>query len=424
MSVAEITAESYAQEMDGADPLRQWRSKFLFPRKKDGSAVVYMTGNSLGLQPTTARAIVEQELSDWATMGVEAHLHGKNPWLPYHEWFREPGARLVGARPGEVVMMNSLTVNLHLMMATFYRPTKERFKILIESPAFPSDEYAVQSQSRLHGFDPEKAILRAKARPGETVIREEDVEDLLRREGSSIALVMIGGVNYATGQLFDIERITRAGHAAGCVVGWDLAHAAGNVPLKLHDWGVDFAAWCSYKYLNSGPGALAGCFVHEKHWRTDRPRLEGWWGNDPASRFKMAPNFVPGLGAEAWALSNPPILSGAPLRASLEIFDQAGMSALRAKSLQLTTYLRALVERVPGVRVLTPSEPSRHGAQLSLVVDGDARGAQRALMDRGVVTDFREPNVIRVAPAPLYCSFRDCLDFARALAEVRGARLT
>ncbi len=424
MSVAQITNMQYAQEQDAADALRGRRQQFLFPKRKDGSPVVYMTGNSLGLQPATARAIVDRELADWAELGVEAHLHGKNPWLPYHEWFREPGARLVGARPGEVVMMNSLTVNLHLMMASFYRPTKERFRILIESPAFPSDEYAVQSQARFHGFDPESAIVRAKARPGETAIREEDIEDLLRREGGSIALVMLGGVNYATGQFFDIARVTKAARAAGCVVGWDLAHAAGNVPLRLHDWGVDFAAWCSYKYLNSGPGALAGCFVHERNWNSGAPRFEGWWGNDPASRFKMAPRFVPALGAEAWALSNPPILSAAPLRASLEIFDAVGMDALRAKSLRLTGYLRSLVERLDGVRVLTPSEPERHGAQLSLVVDGDARAAQQALMERGVVTDFREPNVIRVAPAPLYCSFADCLAFATALAEVRGARLS
>ncbi|MBL0922820.1 MAG: kynureninase, partial [Phycisphaerales bacterium] len=302
-------------------------------------------------------------------------------------------------------------------------PTRDRFKVLIESPAFPSDEYAVQSQARVHGLGPKTAIVRVSARPGESAIREEDVEAALRREGGSIALMMIGGVNYATGQLFDMERLTRAGHAAGAVVGWDLAHAAGNVPLRLHDWGADFAAWCSYKYLNAGPGALGGCFVHEKHWGTDRPRFEGWWGNESSSRFRMAPEFVPGLGAEAWALSNPPILSAAPLRASLEIFDEVGMEALRSKSQRLTGYLRSLVERISGVRVLTPAEPSRHGAQLSLVVEGDARGAQRALLERGVVTDFREPNVIRAAPAPLYCTHADCLAFARALADALGGRL-
>ncbi len=423
MTTAVEISAARAAELDHADPLREWRSSFHFP-KHAGKPVVYMTGNSLGLQPVTARMIVEQELKDWAELAVEAHFQGANPWFPYHEWFREPGARLVGAKPGEVVMMNSLTVNLHLMMATFYRPTKERFRILIESPAFPSDEYAVQSQARLHGFDPERAIVRVRPRSGETSIRDEDILETIRREGASIAMILIGGVNYATGQFFDLASITRAGHEAGCVVGFDLAHAAGNVPLRLHDWGVDFAAWCSYKYLNAGPGAIAGCFVHERHWRTQAPRLEGWWGNDPKSRFKMAPNFEAALGAEAWALSNPPILSAAPLRASLEIFDAAGMDALREKSLKLSGYLRSLVERIPGVGVLTPLEDARRGTQLSLTVDGDARAAQKALLERGVVADFREPNVIRVAPAALYCSYEDARAFAAALAEVLGRRLS
>ncbi len=413
--------ESFALHMDDIDPLRSYRGRFHIPRRKSGEHVIYFCGNSLGLQPKSARALIEQELDDWAALGVDAHFDGRNPWYPYHEQFRDMGARLVGANPGEVVMMNSLTVNLHLMMVTFFQPTKSRFRILIEDPVFPSDIYAVKTHLRTRGLDPSDALLTISPRPGEEVIRTEDVEVLLGgTEGESIALVMMAGVNFFTGQAIDMQRIAAAAHRAGCMVGFDLAHAAGNLDMRLHDWNVDFAVWCSYKYLNSGPGAVAGCFVHERHGKNlDLPRFAGWWGNNPATRFKMhlIPEFQASEGADGWQLSNPPILAMAPLRASLDIFDEATMPALRAKSLKLSGYLRFLLDQKPSSfwNIVTPRDDAARGAQLSIMVHDHPRERFKALEAEGVVCDFREPNVIRVAPTPLYNTFHECWRFAEIL---------
>lgn len=418
--------ESFAREQDASDPLRSFRSQFHVPPAPGGSGSesIYLTGNSLGLQPKATRSLVEQELEDWARLGVDAHLNGRNPWLPYHEQFRAPMSRVVGALPHEVVMMNSLTANLHLLMVSFYRPTRERYRIVIEDSAFPSDSYAVTSQAAFHGFDPREAIVRLRPREGEHTLRAEDIEAVLERQGLNVALVLLGAVNYLSGQWFDIPRITAAAHKRGCTVGWDLAHAAGNVPVRLHDWNVDFAAWCTYKYLNSGPGAVAGAFVHERHTRSAaharRPMFAGWWGNDPATRFRMGPQFTPVASADAWQLSNPPILALAPVKASLEIFNRATMEAIREKSLRLTAYLEFLLDEgcAGKVRILTPRDPAQRGAQLSLVVPGVSREIEHRLHDRGVFVDFREPDVIRAAPAPLYNSFDDVRRFVEILAAL------
>jgi kynureninase len=374
------------------------------------------------LQPAAVRALVEQELDDWARLGVEGHFRGATPWYSYHETLRDAGARLIGSLPHEVVFMNSLTVNLHLLLATFYRPSGKRRCILIDEPAFPSDLYALQGQIRWHGLDPAECLLGVRPQPGEHVLRMEDVEEVLQRRGAEIAVVWWNGVNFLTGQWFDLPRLTAAAQRQGCVVGLDLAHAAGNVPLRLHDWNVDCAVWCSYKYLNGGPGAVGGCFVHERHGRnTSLPRLAGWWGNDPATRFRMQlePTFVPKEGADGWQVSNPPILSLAPLRASLSLFDAAGMDALRAKSELLTAYLLYLLDRLPAGRfeIVTPREPERRGSQISLVVHDRARELVRALEEAGIVCDFREPNVIRAAPVPLYNTFEDVRTIAAVLAS-------
>lgn len=436
------TSEEFARHLDAIDPLRGFRERFEFPQlKRTGlqprategpvaNGVVYLAGNSLGLMPKSVRAVLNEELDDWASLAVDAHFDAHRPWYPYHEILRDPGARLVGATSNsecpEVVMMNSLTINLHLMLMTFYRPTKERNRILIESHCFPSDRYAVQSHVRARCFDdgrrdacPTDSILEIAPRPGEHTIREEDIEELLAREGHSIAVVLLPGVNFFTGQAFDIERITRAAHAQGCIAGWDLAHAAGNLTLRLHDWNADFAVWCSYKYLNAGPGAVAGCFVHEKHGRNlDLPRFAGWWGNDPATRFNMLEErvFKPRAGADGWQISNPPIFAMAPLKASLDVFDEATMPALRAKSLELTEYLRALLEsgesRDRQFDIITPRAHEQHGCQLSILVHDRPRERFQALLDAGVIGDFRAPNVIRAAPTPLYNSFHDCWVFA------------
>lgn len=406
-------AEEEARRLDGQDPLASFRDRFHLPPGPDGKPAVYFCGNSLGLMPREVQGLVAQELADWAQLAVEAHFRGATPWYGYHESVREPLARLVGAYPHEVVAMNSLTVNLHLMMATFFRPRGARRKILIESAAFPSDGYAVRSQLQLHGLDPETDLLQVGTPRQE--IPEADILDTLERRGSEIALVLLSAVHYFTGQLFDLAAITRAAHAQGCVVGFDLAHAAGNVPLRLHASGADFACWCSYKYLNAGPGAVAGCFVHERHGMNPAlPRMAGWWGNDPRTRFQMhrEERFVPQPGADGWQLSNPPILSLAPLRASLALFDEAGMDRLRAKSEKLTGLLERLLR--PHAAILTPSDPARRGCQLSLRVGG--KDLFKALEARGFVTDFREPDVIRVAPVPLYNTFDEVVRFARALA--------
>jgi kynureninase len=417
--------EAFALHLDAADPLAHFRDRFHVPRRPDGRPVIYFCGNSLGLQPKTARVLVEQELDDWARLAVDAHFQGRTPWYSYHEVFRDSGARLVGARPGEVVMMNSLTVNLHLMMVTFYRPTVARHKILIDAPTFPSDLYAVKSQIRHHGHDPAEALLTLGPRDGEHTLRTEDIEAVLEGSGEEIALALLNGVNFFTGQFFDLERVTALAKRRGCVVGLDLAHAAGNVPLRLHDWQVDFAVWCSYKYLNAGPGAVAGCFVHEVHGRDlDLPRFAGWWGNDPATRFRMhlLPDFVPRPGADGWQVSNPPVLAMAPLRASLELFDEAGTDALRAKSECLTGYLLYLLDCLPAGRfeVITPRDPARRGCQVSVLVRDRPRELLRALEAAGVVCDFREPDVIRVAPVPLYNGFHEVWRFARILAGQAG----
>ena len=413
--------EDFARELDAEEPLRRFRERFHIPIDSQGQELIYFVGNSLGLMPKATRKIVEQELDDWANLAVDAHFDAATPWYSYHETLREPAARLVGARPDEVVCMYSLTVNLHLLMATFYRPTKARHKILMEDPAFPSDTYAIKSQIAQHGFEPNESLLLAKAREGEHALRQEDIEALIEKQGDEIALVLFAGVNFFTGQLFEIGKITAAAQARGCIVGIDLAHAAGNVPLALHDWQVDFAVWCSYKYLNSGPGAVAGAFVHERHARNrELPRLAGWWGNDPATRFRMQlePEFIPLPSADSWQLSNPPILAMAPLRTSFAIFDEAGgMTALRVKSLRLTGYLQFLLGTIGSERcsVITPPAPDDHGAQLSILVHEHPRELFQKLEAAGVKTDFREPNVIRVAPAPLYNTFHEVWRFAQIL---------
>lgn len=420
-------ALEWAVAVDAGDTLRSFREQFCIPlshARGDGRPSIYLVGNSLGAMPRTVPDAIAQELEDWQRLGVEAHLRGREPWYSAHEALREPGARLVGAKPEEVVWMNSLTVNLHLMMVSFYRPTPQRHRILIEDMAFPSDSYAVQSQIRAHGLDPATSLVRLRPREGERTIRDEDVIAFLEQEGRDVALVLLGGVNYQTGQVFDMARISAAAKGAGARIGWDLAHGAGNIPLRLHEWGPDFACWCSYKYLNGGPGAIAGCFIHERNARdTSLPRFAGWWGNDPQTRFEMVREFTPVATADAWQLSNPPIFSLAPVRESLKIFDEAGMDRLRDKSLRLTGYTRFCLERLCGdrVRVITPGEPDRHGCQLSIVVEGDARAAHRGLTARGIVTDFREPDIIRVAPVPLYNSFMDVLTFAGELADLLDA---
>lgn len=407
-----------ARALDCADPLASFRNDFHFPKDKQGQPLIYFCGNSLGLQPKRTREFIENELEDWATFGVEGHFGARKPWLPYHELLTEPMARVVGAKPIEVVVMNQLTVNLHLMMASFYRPTKERRKILVEAGAFPSDQYAVASQIRFHGFDPVDSIIEVRPRDGEYILREEDLHAAIDRDGHQIALILLGSVNYLTGQSFDVAAITRAGHAKGCRVGFDFAHGAGNLPLQLHEWGPDFAVWCSYKYLNSGPGGAAGAFVHERHARSkDLPRLSGWWGHNKSTRFQMGPEFDPIPGAEGWQLSNPPIFQLAALGASLELFDRAGMTALRTKSEKLTGFLESCLQVIPQelCRVITPRAPASRGCQLSLKVKGSGKELQRLLAEGGAVCDFREPDIVRLAPTPLYNSFEDCHRIAEIL---------
>ncbi len=395
------------------------------PRAADGRPLVYLAGNSLGLQPVGVAQAIQRELDDWARLAVDAHFKAASPWYSYHEPLREPAARLVGALPTEVVMMNGLTVNLHLMLVSFYRPQGPRNKILMEDCAFPSDTYAVQTQLRYHGQDPADALIVARADDGRSAVNTEDIERVLVERGHEIALVLLGGVNYFTGQLFDMQRITSLAARQGCVVGLDLAHAAGNVSLQLHDWKVDFAVWCSYKYLNSGPGAVAGCFVHERHAdRADIPRFGGWWGNDPDRRFRMhlERSFEPRPGADGWQLSNPPVLSMAPIGVSLALFDEAGLPQLRAKSCKLTAYLQYWVDRSGAgwIELLTPREPRFRGCQLSMRVLDRPRELFRDLQKRGVVVDFRQPDVIRIAPVPLYNSYHDVWRCGQALEAWNG----
>jgi kynureninase len=408
--------ESFAIELDARDPLAHFRGRFCVPKTTTGDDCIYLCGHSLGLQPKTAVSCLEQELREWAQLGVEGHFHAKNPWVPYHRLLREQTAVLVGAEPAEVVVMNSLTVNLHLMMASFYRPTAQRHKILIERGAFPSDQYAVKSQIQFHGFPAESSLLELTPRHGEFCLREKDIESLIEREGDSIALILLGGVNYVTGQAFDLERITKAGQRRGCVVGFDLAHAIGNVLLRLHDWGPDFAVWCNYKYLNGGPGCVAGCFVHERHAHAwELPRFAGWWGHDEQTRFHMGPDFHPMSGAEGWQLSNPPILALAPLRASMDIFADAGVERLRAKSAALTGYMEFLLKKQasPKFSIISPPEENRRGAQLSIRIPRQGRDLCDRLTATGVIGDWREPDTFRVAAVPLYNSFHDVYRFVR-----------
>ena len=414
------TTALFASNMDQNDPLKEYRDQFYIPKQADGSDMLYFCGNSLGLQPKGVEAIIHQELKDWKELAVEGHFHAKRPWMPYHEFFSEKLSKVVGALPEEVVVMNTLTTNLHLMMVSFYRPTNKRFKIVIEGGAFPSDKYAVDSQIRFHGYDPNDALIQLRPRMGEDLLRTEDIESVLRSNADSIALVMLSGVNYYTGQLFDLKRITEIGHEIGAIVGFDLAHAAGNIPVKLHDWNVDFAVWCHYKYLNSGPGSIAGAFVHQRHHgKSDIPRFEGWWGHDKNSRFKMPATFIPMNSAEAWQTSNAPVFSMAPLLASLELFDSAGIDNLRTKSILLTNYLEFLLNQIESdrIRVITPKIVEERGCQLSIQVKNSDKSLYNEITKKGVIADWREPDVIRVAPIPLYNSFEDVRKFVEILKE-------
>lgn len=406
---------AFARKLDRQDALKRFRSLFHLPKVHRKTAI-YFTGNSLGLQPKSTRKFVNEELEDWATLGVEGHFHSRRPWLYYHQFSKKSLAKLVGGKPSEVVAMNQLTVNLHLMMASFYRPTKTRFKILIEASAFPSDQYAFESQAKFHGWDPDEAIIELCPREGEFTLRTEDILQEIEDNKDEISLVIFGAVQYYTGQFFDIKKITAAGHHAGAVVGFDLAHAIGNVPLQLHKDGVDFAVWCGYKYLNSGAGGMAGIFVHERHSQSsDLPRFAGWWGHNQNERFQMRKGFKPMSGADGWQLSNFPVLSGAAQLASLEIFDEVGMTALRKKSVMLTGYLEFLLRAIPDspdyFTIITPSAPNERGCQLSLLTAKNGKKIFDRITRAGVVADWREPNVIRVAPAPLYNTFEEIFLF-------------
>jgi kynureninase len=413
---------SFAKQMDEQDPLKSFRDRFHFPTFHS-ETVRYFTGNSLGLQPKSVANYIQEELSDWAKFGVEGHFLAKRPWFSYHENLTEKAAKIVGAKPVEVVVTHSLTTNLHLLMVSFYRPSGKRTKILCEAKAFPSDQYALESQVRFHGLDPKEHIVEISPREGEHLINEEDIYAAIDQLGDELALIMIGGVNYYTGQLFDMAEITKRGHAKGAIVGFDLAHAAGNINLKLHDWGVDFAAWCGYKYLNSSPGGVSGMFVHERHAdRPELPRFAGWWGHDKETRFLMEPGFHPMKGAEGWQLSNAPVLGMAAHLASLEIFDEAGMDNIGKKRDILTAFLEFVIEDISEknkdrctFEVITPRDKTKRGAQLSILAKGQGKALFDALSDLGVVADWREPNVIRVAPAPLYNSFEDCYWFGQLL---------
>jgi kynureninase len=411
-----------AQSWDQQDPLKNFRQEFVFPdlHSEKNSHPLYFVGHSLGLMPKKAKEYINAELDAWGKYAVEGHFNGKHPWLPYHENITASFAKLVGAKDSEVVAMNTLTVNLHLMMTSFYRPTKERFKILIENNAFPSDKYAVDSQARFHSFDPKEAIVELKSRPGSITVNSEDIEEQIKNLGSSLALVILGNCNYLSGQKFDFQKITQWGHQVGAFVGFNLAHGAGNLHIKLHEWGPDFAVWCSYKYLNSGPGGLAGTFIHERHHgQKDIPRFEGWWGHDKVSRFKMGPDFEPLPTAEAWQLSNPPIFQLASLRASMELFDQATMEALRKKGDQLTSTFESLLRKnlQDKVDIVTPALPER-GSMLCLKFHSNPKNWIHKLQDRDVHVDFREPDIIRATPAPLYNSFEDVFRFVKVLGEV------
>lgn len=411
-----VNSLAFAKSLDKKDSLRSFRTQFQIP-KVNANTSIYLTGNSLGLQPKSTKKFVNEELEDWAKLGVEGHEHSRRPWLYYHKFSKKSLAKIVGAKPSEVVAMNQLTVNLHLMMVSFYRPTAQRFKIITESGAFSSDQYAFETQLQFHGLKTEDALIELKPRDGEFYLRTEDILNSIRENRENLALVIFGGVQYYTGQFFDISKITKAGHEAGAVVGFDLAHAAGNVELNLHKDDVDFAVWCSYKYLNSGPGAIAGAFVHERHARSfEIPRFAGWWGHNEGERFQMKKGFQPMAGVDGWQLSNFPILQGAAHLASMEIFDKAGMKNLVSKSKTLTGYLEFLLNDIDPekkyFRILTPSNPKERGCQLSIFMLENGRKVFQKLTKAGIIADWREPNVIRVAPVPLYNSFEDVFRFA------------
>jgi kynureninase len=408
----------YAQQCDQNDPIRDFRSQFHLPTDAHGNPMIYLCGNSLGLQPKSTEQYIKQELDDWAKLGVEGHTHAQKPWLPYHEFLTDQMAAIVGAKPEEVVIMNTLTVNLHLMMVSFYRPTKTRYKIIIESDAFPSDKYAVESQLEMHGIDPKDGLLLWYPPKGEAICRMQDLERLLNDNKDEVALIMIGSTNYYSGQAFPLKEITRLGHQHGAMVGFDLAHGAGNIQPNLHECGADFAVWCSYKYLNSGPGSLGGCFVHERHRHNpELKRFAGWWGHNKESRFNMRQEFDVLPGAEGWQLSNPPILSMAAIRASLQVFADAGFDKIRQKSVQLTGFLEFLLNDMgdPNIQIITPSDPQQRGSQLSIQVKNADRKLHDALTEQGVISDWREPDVIRVAPAALYTRFEDVYEFINRL---------
>ena len=411
----------FAIQLDNEDNIAHFRNRFHIPKDKNGKDWLYFTGNSLGLQPKSTSAYINQELKDWAELGVEGHFEAKNPWLNYHEYLTEKMAKIVGAKPHEVVVMNSLTVNLHLLMVSFYQPTKTKYKIVIESDAFPSDRYAVESQLKFHGFDPKEGLVEWKPRKGEELLRIEDLEEVIDKQGDEIALLLIGGVNYYTGQYLDLQRIAEIGHSKNCFVGIDLAHGAGNIQPNLHESGVDFAAWCTYKYLNSGPGSLSGIFVHEKHaHKKELPRFAGWWNHNKATRFNMRQPFDVMPGAEGWQLSNPPILSMAAILASLDLFDEVGMEKLREKSIKLTGYFEYLINEIDTdrIKIITPKNQNERGCQLSIQVKNADKSLHQQLMNRNVITDWREPDVIRCAPVPLYNSFKDVYTMVTILKEL------
>ncbi|WP_410004510.1 kynureninase [Aequorivita nionensis] len=411
----------YAKQQDAENALASFRNKFHIPKNAKGEKLIYLCGNSLGLQPKITSEYIKEELTDWANLGVEGHVEGKHPWLPYHEFLTENMAKIVGAKPSEVVVMNTLTTNLHLMMVSFFQPTKTKYKIVVESDAFPSDKYAVESQLKFHGIDPKDGLILWKPRKGEELCRFEDLEEIMKTHGNEIALLMIGSTNYYTGQSFPLKKITELGHKYNCMVGFDLAHGAGNIQPNLHETGADFAVWCTYKYLNSGPGSLGGCFVHERHANNENlNRFAGWWGHNKKTRFNMRHEFDALPGAEGWQLSNPPILSMAAIRASLDTFAEAGFENLRKKSEKLTGYLEFLLDEMKNdaINVITPRNPEERGCQLSIQVKNADKNLHTKLTEAGVISDWREPDVIRVAPAPLYNSFEDVFRFSEKLKEV------
>jgi kynureninase len=412
---------TFARQLDAKDPLASYRNKYHIP-VINGNEQIYFCGNSLGLQPKTTKSYLETELNDWASLGVEGHFQGKNPWFEYHKFTQEKAAKVVGAKKDEVVLMNTLTTNLHLLMVSFYRPTKTRYKIVVEAAAFPSDHYTVESQARFHGYNPDDAVIQLHPRDGEECLRTEDILQAIEYNGDEIALVMLGGVNYYTGQFFELDKITKKGHEVGAVVGFDLAHAAGNIDLKLHDWNIDFGVWCTYKYLNSGPGGVGGIFVHEKHANNPKlPRFSGWWGYKEETRFQMKPGFIPMEGAAGWQLSNAQILPMAAHWAALDLFDEVGIAELRKKSELQSAYVFDLINGINEragktvFKILTPNDPKQRGGQISIVAMSNGKETFNHLTKNNIIVDWREPDVIRIAPVPMYNTFKDIFNFAQVL---------